>query len=102
MQDASEYDIKKAYKRAALKYHPDKWANASEEEKEQAEKGFKDIGEAYSVLSDSQKKAKYDAGQDLEEIEGGGGFGHHGVDPNDIFQMFMNQQGGGGGHFRFG
>eukprot|EP00282_Hemiselmis_andersenii_P008355 CAMPEP_0114169608 /NCGR_PEP_ID=MMETSP0043_2-20121206/33659_1 /TAXON_ID=464988 /ORGANISM="Hemiselmis andersenii, Strain CCMP644" /LENGTH=435 /DNA_ID=CAMNT_0001267081 /DNA_START=223 /DNA_END=1527 /DNA_ORIENTATION=- len=69
-KDASEYDIKKAYKRAALKHHPDKWANCTDEEKEESEKAFKDIGEAYSVLSDSEKKHKYDAGMDIEEIDG--------------------------------
>jgi DnaJ-domain-containing protein 1 len=42
-------DIKKAYKRAALRWHPDKWGSASEKEQEEAEKQFKDIGEAYSV-----------------------------------------------------
>jgi DnaJ homolog subfamily C member 7 len=58
---------------------------------------FKDIGEAYSILSDPQKKMRYDQGADIEEIENGGAGGHgfHG-DPNDIFQMFFG--GGGGGH----
>ncbi|KAJ1475122.1 DnaJ domain-containing protein [Baffinella frigidus] len=51
-KDADDTDIKKAYKRAALKYHPDKWGQATEEEIERAEKTFKDIGEAYSLLSD--------------------------------------------------
>jgi len=100
-KDADENEVKKAYKRAALKFHPDKWANATDEEKESAEKAFKDIGEAYSVLSDPQKKRRYDAGQDIEEIEGGCGGGCHSeMDPNQIFQMFMNQGGGfGGGGF---
>ena len=65
-KDAEENEIKKAYKRAALKYHPDKWANATDQEQEEAEKQFKDIGEAYSVLTDPQKRRRYDAGQDLE------------------------------------
>ena len=43
-KDADEQDIKKAYKRAALKYHPDKWAGGSDEEQAAAEKQFKDIG----------------------------------------------------------
>ena len=57
---------------------------------------FKDIGEAYSVLSDARKKSRYDQGADIEELdqEHHGGFaGGHGVDPNDIFRMFF--QGGG-------
>eukprot|EP00285_Hemiselmis_virescens_P015455 CAMPEP_0173393420 /NCGR_PEP_ID=MMETSP1356-20130122/22095_1 /TAXON_ID=77927 ORGANISM="Hemiselmis virescens, Strain PCC157" /NCGR_SAMPLE_ID=MMETSP1356 /ASSEMBLY_ACC=CAM_ASM_000847 /LENGTH=410 /DNA_ID=CAMNT_0014351431 /DNA_START=163 /DNA_END=1392 /DNA_ORIENTATION=- len=44
-KDAGENDIKKAYKRAALKYHPDKWANSTEEEQAESERAFKDIGE---------------------------------------------------------
>lgn len=98
-KDAGEQDIKKAYKRAALKFHPDKWGNATEVEQEQAEKQFKDIGEAYSVLTDPQKKARYDAGQDLEEIEGcsghGGGFGD--MNQVDLFEMMFNRGGGGMG-----
>ena len=62
-QDASESDIKKAYKKAALRSHPDKCQDTSDEGREAAEKAFKDGGEAYSVLSDTQKKARYDAGQ---------------------------------------
>ena len=60
---------------------------------------FKDINEAYSVLSDGEKKARYDQGADIEELDQpGGGHGFHG-DPNDIFKMFFSQGGGmGGGH----
>ena len=45
--------IKKAYKKAAIKWHPDKHSAASEEEQKEAEAMFKDIGEAYAVLSDA-------------------------------------------------
>jgi DnaJ family protein C protein 7 len=67
----------------------------SEESRKKAETMFKDVGEAYSVLSDAKKRARYDQGADLDEIENGGGFGGADVDVNQIFQMFF--QGGGGG-----
>jgi len=51
-----------------------------------AVKAFKDIGEAYALLSDPRKRNQYDQGADLEEIEnGGGGGGMGGMNPNDIF-----------------
>lgn len=76
----------------ALKWHPDKNIGNPE-----AEKMFKDVGEAYAILSDPQKKQRYDEGADIEDLENGGGFGGHGVDPNDIFRMFFSQGGGMGG-----
>ena len=65
----SEDDIKKAYKKAALKWHPDKHSAGEEAQREEADKMFKDIGEAYSILSDPEKKRRYDQGADIEEIE---------------------------------
>lgn len=57
---------------------------------------FKDIGEAYAVLSDPKKKQRYDGGADIEDLNQDHGFsGHGGMDPNDIFRMFFS--GGGGG-----
>jgi DnaJ family protein C protein 7 len=108
-RDADEKEINKAYKKAALLYHPDKQAGKSDEERSAAEAKFKAIGEAYEVLSDAEKKARYDSGVDVEDLDnphagpgghgGGGGFhgGHGGIDPSVLFQMFMQQQGGGGG-----
>eukprot|EP00730_Choanoeca_flexa_P015999 TRINITY_DN7476_c0_g2_i1.p1 TRINITY_DN7476_c0_g2~~TRINITY_DN7476_c0_g2_i1.p1 ORF type:complete len:527 (+),score=172.59 TRINITY_DN7476_c0_g2_i1:87-1583(+) len=97
-KDASDYDIKKAYKKAALRCHPDR---VPEEEKEEAEAKFKEIGEAYAVLSDPQKKRRYDNGEDLEDMNHG--HGHGGMDPSDIFaQMFAGGFGGGGGFGRGG
>lgn len=55
-KDASESDIKKAYRKAAMKYHPDKFANSSEAEKKDAEDKFKEINEAYEILSDPQMR----------------------------------------------
>jgi DnaJ family protein C protein 7 len=97
-KSATPEEVKKSYKKSALKWHPDKQGMKTEEEKVAADKMFKDIGEAYSILSDPQKRQRYDDGADIEEIEqgggGGGGHGFHG-DPNDIFKMFF--AGGGGG-----
>lgn len=59
-KSASADEIKKAYKKAALKYHPDKQSNKSDDEKKKAEETFKEINEAYSVLSDETKKHNYD------------------------------------------
>ena len=57
---ASPDDIKGAYRKAALKWHPDRWVSGTDEEKRTAEKNFKEASEAYSILSDPDKKAKYD------------------------------------------
>src|SRR5574344_2115519 len=64
---ASDDEIKKAYRKLAMKYHPDR--NQGEKAKE-AEEQFKEVKEAYEMLSDSQKRAAYDQ------------YGHAGVDPN--------------------
>jgi len=98
-KNASESEIKKAYRKQALKWHPDK-NSETEESKLQAEKKFKDIAEAYAVLIDPTKKQQYDSGMDLEDIENGmggfSGFGGGGIDPSQIFQMFFGGGGGGG------
>jgi len=59
-KDADEHRIKKAYKKAALTWHPDKHASGDDEAKETANKMFRDIGEAYAVLSDPRKRDRYD------------------------------------------
>lgn len=97
-RNASENDIRKAYKKLALKWHPDR-NNESEEQRKMAEKTFRDIYDAYSVLSDTKKKQQYDSGFDpLNPEEAGMGdsgmhFSGGGVNPDDIFKMFF----GGGG-----
>ncbi|XOV77432.1 MAG: molecular chaperone DnaJ [Aestuariibacter sp.] len=94
-KDAAERDIKKAYKRLAMKYHPDRTSGDKD-----LEEKFKEIQEAYEILCDSDKRAAYDQ------------FGHAGVDPNrgagagaadfgDIFgdvfgDIFGGGRGGGG------
>lgn len=101
-QDATDAQIKTAYRKMALKWHPDRHTDKGEEEKKQAETTFKTIGEAYEVLSNPEKKARYDEGVEVEDLDNphagaGGGGHHHGMDPNDLFRMFMQQQRGGGG-----
>mmetsp|Transcript_4552 Transcript_4552/g.9419 ORF Transcript_4552/g.9419 Transcript_4552/m.9419 type:complete len:136 (-) Transcript_4552:884-1291(-) len=89
----SENEIRRAYKKMALKWHPDKHQG---DDKEEAEKNFKDVNEAFSVLSDRQKKEQYDSGVDLQDMGGMGGMGGmDGADMMDIFSMFMG--GGMGG-----
>jgi DnaJ family protein C protein 7 len=75
-KNATEKEIKKAYRLGAMKWHPDKWSTGTEEEKQNAEVMFKEIGECYGVLGDEKKKKMYDDGHDIEEINQGGGGGH--------------------------
>ncbi|KAK3083542.1 hypothetical protein FSP39_025158 [Pinctada imbricata] len=94
---ASDDEIKKAYRKRALIHHPDRHSHDTPEKQKEEELKFKELGEAYSILSDPRKKDRYDSGADLEDLEGGG-FDH--VDPNVIFQSFFGSGfGGGGGGF---
>ena len=94
---ASQDEIKKAYRKKAVQFHPDKNPDDIS-----AEDKFKEVGEAYEVLSDDQKRAAYDQ-MGHAAFEGGGGGGFHGggaVDPFDLFnQVFGGAGGGGGGIF---
>jgi len=94
-RSANDDEIKKAYKKRALATHPDRHAGATESEKREQENKFKEIGEAYDVLSDTKKRSRYDNGHDLEDLDGGGHGFHGEMDPNQIFQAFFG--GGGGG-----
>jgi len=119
--------IKSAYRKLALKYHPDKVA---EEDREEANEKFIKVNEAYAVLSDDEKRKVYDKygkngldalekGMDPEEAGfggfGGGGNGFHGFqgdfgggrgggfDPFNVFNdFFQHDSSGGGGSFNFG
>jgi len=71
-KSASEDDIKQAYRKAALKWHPDRWVNGTDAEKKTAEEKFKEASEAYSVLSDKDKRAKYDQ-MGFAGVDGNGG-----------------------------
>ena len=102
-KSASADDIKAAYRKAALKWHPDRWVSGTDAEKKTAEEKFKEASEAYSVLSDPDKKAKYDQ-FGFAGMGGANGFGGgQGFDMNDIFSMFGDifggHMGGGGGGF---
>lgn len=98
-KDASEDDIKKAYKKLALKYHPDRNNDKCEAEKAEATKKFKDVAEAYACLSDKDKRKKYDIGG--VDVDGEGGFdmgsgfsgGFSGM-PGTSFRMSSNMGGG--------
>ncbi|MCQ2056712.1 MAG: molecular chaperone DnaJ [Bacteroidaceae bacterium] len=98
---ATADEIKKAYRKLAIKYHPDK--NPGDKE---AEEKFKEAAEAYGVLSDPDKRAKYDQfgfdGLNGASGFGGGGFGGQGMSMDDIFSMFGDIFGGGGGFGGFG
>ena len=95
---ASESEIKKAYRKSAIKYHPDK--NPGDKD---AEAKFKQAAEAYEVLGNSDKRAKYDQFGHAA-FEGAGGFGAGGMNMDDIFSQFGDIFGSafGGGFGGFG
>lgn len=92
-KSATAEQIKKAYRKKAIEYHPDK--NPGDK---QAEENFKTAAEAYEVLSDADKKARYDQ-YGHAAFENGGGFGGHHMNMDDIFSQFGDIFGGafGGG-----
>ena len=96
-KNATEKEIKKAFKKLSIKYHPDKFKDAKEKEK--AKNQFVKIANAYEVLSDEGKRRSYDLGgeeevqkQDQRQQHGGHG-GHHG-NFEDIFSTFFGGRGG--------
>ena len=94
-KSASQAEIKKGYRKMAIKYHPDK-----NPDDKTAEENFKKSAEAYEILSDENKKARYDqyGHQAFDGPQGGGGgFGGGGMDMDDIFSQFGDIFGGGGG-----
>ena len=91
---STEEEIKRSYRKLAVKFHPDK-----NPDDPQAEEKFKEIGEAYDVLMDGDKRAAYDRFGHAAFAQGGGfrGGGFH--DPFDIFREVFGGSGGGGGIF---
>lgn len=98
-------ELKKAYRKLAMQYHPDRQEGKSDAEKKEAEEKFKEAAEAYSVLSDPDKRARYDQfGHSMGNM-GGGGFSGGGMSMEDIFSQFgdiFGSFGGFGGFSGFG
>jgi len=98
-KNASEEDIKKAYKKRALEHHPDRHSHATEAEKKEQEVKFKEVGEAYGVLLDAKKRARYDNGQDMEDdMMDGHGFST--MDATNLFNAFYGADMGDGFGFQ--
>ena len=93
-ENATQEEIKKAYRQLALKFHPDRWATASDEEKKKAEDEFKKIAEAYDTLGDETKRAQYDNGVGSDFGQGDGGF-----DPFEAMRRAASNMGGFGDFF---
>ena len=90
-KDATETEIKRAYRKIAMKYHPDRNPDNKE-----AEKKFKEAAEAYSVLSDSAKRQQYDqfGHSAFSGMGGGGQSGFQSMNMEDIFSQFGDIFGG--------
>ncbi len=93
-RSAEQVEIKKAYRKLAIQYHPDK--NPGDKA---AEEKFKEAAEAYEVLSDEQKRARYDRFGHAGVGQGGGGFSGGGMTMEDIFQQFGDIFGDSGNPF---
>ena len=102
---ATEQEIKAAYKKMAIKYHPDRQGNKSDAEKKEAEAKFKEAAEAYDVLHDPQKRQRYDQ-FGFAGVGGAAGGGYQNMSMDDIFSqfgdIFSDLFGGGGGGGGFG
>ncbi|MEG7979097.1 MAG: J domain-containing protein [Mollicutes bacterium UO1] len=89
---ASEKEIKSAYHKLAVKWHPDKWVGKSEAEKKLAEEKMKEVNQAYEVLSNSEKRQNYDqygSAESFAQGHPGGGSGREESFFKDIFDSFF-------------
>lgn len=93
-KNASIDDIKKAYRKRAMVHHPDRHPNATEGEKKEQEIKFKEVGEAYGILSDPKKRLCYDNGRDIFDITDIGDGIFEDPESTAVFQTFFNQCGG--------
>src|SRR5437879_8464810 len=93
-RSATEEEVKRAYRKLAVQFHPDK-----NPDDPHAEEKFKELGEAYDVLMDPDKRAAYDRFGHAAFAQGGAGFGGGFHDPFDIFREVFGQGGFGGGIF---
>ena len=84
---ASDAEIKSAYKKCAIKYHPDRQTGKSDAEKKEAEEKFKEAVEAYDVLRDPEKRQRYDQ-FGFAGVGGAGGGNYQNMSTDDIFNMF--------------
>ena len=92
-RDATQEEIKAAFRTLAKKWHPDR----NPDNKAEAEEKFKDVAEAYSVLSDEEKRKRYDQFGHAGLSGMGGGADMHGVSVEDILNQFFGGRAGGGG-----
>src|SRR5580765_4472977 len=93
-RSAADEEVKRAYRKLAVKFHPDK-----NPDDPHAEEKFKELGEAYDVLMDSDKRVAYDRFGHAAFAHGGAGFGGGFHDPFDIFREVFGGGGFGGGIF---
>ena len=91
-KDATDKEIKSAYRKLAMKWHPDKWGDKSEKEQKNAEEKFKEVSEAYEVLSDKDKRQHYDL---FGTIDGNSSGGNGGANADDFIHEFMKSHGFG-------